>query len=79
MNIEIHQPKLEALIQQRMASGRFQTVEDALVEALESAQSARAPDRVSSQRTGADLVAAMQSMPYKDDVEFDQNHRFLRG
>ncbi len=37
MNIEIHQPRLEALIQQRMASGQFQTVEDLLLQSLETA------------------------------------------
>ncbi len=36
MTIEIHQPELEALIQQRMASGRFQSVEDVLMAALKS-------------------------------------------
>ncbi len=34
MTIEIQQPELEALIQRRMESGRFATVEDALLEAL---------------------------------------------
>ena len=36
MTIEIHQPELEALIQQRMATGRFQNVEDVLLSALKS-------------------------------------------
>lgn len=36
MNIEVHQPELEAFIQQRMASGAFHNVEDALIQALES-------------------------------------------
>jgi hypothetical protein len=34
VTIEIQQPELEALIQRRMESGRFATVEDALLEAL---------------------------------------------
>jgi hypothetical protein len=37
MTIEIHQPELEALIQQRMASGRFQTIEDFLLATIKSA------------------------------------------
>ncbi len=37
MTIEIHEPELEALIEQRMASGRFQNVEDVLLSALKSA------------------------------------------
>ena len=36
MTIEIHEPKLEALIQQRMASGLYQGVEDVLLQALEA-------------------------------------------
>jgi len=37
MTIEIHQPELEALIQQRMASGAFHDVEEVLIYALKSA------------------------------------------
>lgn len=35
MNIEIHQPELETLIQQRMATGHFRDVEDVLLQALQ--------------------------------------------
>lgn len=34
MNIEVHQPELEAIILQRMATGRFRDVEDVLIDAL---------------------------------------------
>ena len=34
MNIDIHQPELKAMIQQRMATGRFRDVEDVLLHAL---------------------------------------------
>jgi len=37
MSVEIHQPEIEALIQQRMASGAFQDVEEVLLHALKSA------------------------------------------
>jgi Arc/MetJ-type ribon-helix-helix transcriptional regulator len=37
MTIEIQQPELEALIQQRMASGRFGSVEEVLMAALKLA------------------------------------------
>jgi hypothetical protein len=40
MNIEIHQPRLEALIQQHMASGQFRSVEDLLLQRLEPAPAA---------------------------------------
>ena len=37
MSLEIHQPEIEALIQQRMASGAFHDVEDLLLHALKCA------------------------------------------
>jgi antitoxin ParD1/3/4 len=36
MNIEINRPEIEALIQQRLRSGAFQSVEDVLLDALNS-------------------------------------------
>ena len=36
MTIEIHQPELEAMIQERMASGRFRNVEEVLIAALKA-------------------------------------------
>ena len=36
MPIEIQKPELEALIQERMKTGAFQTVEDVLIQALKS-------------------------------------------
>jgi hypothetical protein len=36
MSIEIHEPRLEALIEQRMASGQLESVEDLLLQALEA-------------------------------------------
>ena len=68
MTIEIHRPELEALILERMKSGAFQNVEDALLQALKSApppaESAGGPEACA--HTGAELVAAMQASPYQD-------------
>jgi len=36
MIIEIHKPELESLIRERMESGRFQNVEDVLMQALKA-------------------------------------------
>jgi hypothetical protein len=36
MTIEIHKAELEALIQERMKTGAFQTIEDVLIQALKS-------------------------------------------
>lgn len=40
MHIEIRQPELEALIQQRLDTGRYDDVEDVLIEALKSTPTA---------------------------------------
>lgn len=67
MTIEIHRPELEAMIMQRMKSGRFHNIEDVLIQALKT--SSLAEDRRGSsgqQRTGADLIAALQASPYRE-------------
>ncbi len=43
MTIEIHKPELEALIQERMKTGAFQTVEDVLIQALKSSAPSEQP------------------------------------
>jgi len=62
MTIEIHRPDLEALILERMESGRFQDVEELLLQAIKSS-ALRAEGNLLS---GAELVAAMQSCPDKE-------------
>jgi hypothetical protein len=44
MNIEIHQPRLEALIEERMASGQFESIEDLLLQTLEASPSDEVPE-----------------------------------
>jgi len=66
MTIEIHKPELEALIIERLRSGAFESIEDVLMQAL---QGSSIPPKKET-RTGADLVAAMQTSPHKDiDLE----------
>lgn len=48
MNIDIHQPELEALIQQRLDTGQFESVEDLLLQALRN--SPEAPVEKTDQR-----------------------------
>jgi hypothetical protein len=67
MTIEIHRPELEALIMERMKAGSFQTVEEVIMQALKTAPPA--PPSVGQprgNRTGADLIAALQSSPYRE-------------
>jgi hypothetical protein len=70
MTIEIQEPELEALILERMQLGAFPTVEDALLQALKSSPLpsglTSAVSNGSPGPTGADLVAAMQTSPYKE-------------
>jgi len=78
MTIEIHQPELAALIQTRLDTGVFESVEDLLIQALKSSplpsQAQEAP-----RLTGSDLIAAMQSSPYKEiDLEPSRPHMAVR-
>jgi hypothetical protein len=66
MTIEIRKPELEKLIEQRMKSGAYQSIEDVLLHALAPGSAVPAEDEV----TGAALVAALQACPLKDiDLE----------
>ena len=64
MIIEIQSPEFEALVMQRMRSGGFRNVEDVLMQALETSPlpQAKAPEN----RSGTDLIAAMQTSPYRE-------------
>ena len=78
MIIEIHRPELESLILEWMKSGEFQDVEDVLIQALKSAAYSMegAKERhEEANRTGADLVAAMQASPYKEIDLTASRHR----
>ena len=65
MTIEIQTPELEALICEWMKTGVFQSVEDALIQALKSSPPPENA-KMKSPATGADLVAAMQASPFKE-------------
>lgn len=58
MSIEITSPEVEALIRERLKSGAFANAEDVILHALRSSEA--------GQRTGADLVAAMQASPHRE-------------
>ncbi len=78
MTIEIHQPELEALIEERMQSGAFASVEEVLLQALRTAPKP-VPAQKLSGLTGADLMAALQTIPYKDvDLEPYRPHMPVR-
>ena len=65
MVIEMQSPGFEALIMQRMRSGGFRNVEDVLMQALETSPLPEA--KVPENRSGTDLIAAMQASPLSRD------------
>jgi hypothetical protein len=74
MTIEIHRPELEALILQRMRSGGFHNVEDALMQALETAPAPETRSETATRRAGADLIAAIQRSPCRE-LEIEPSRR----
>ena len=67
MTIEIQKPELEALILERMQKGGFASIEDALMQALEASPMVdERQGKSRDQRTGADLIAALQASPHRE-------------
>ncbi len=70
MTIEIHEPKVEALLQKWMESGLFRSEEEAIGTALESAVTRPVPTETHRGTTGAALFEALRRCPYPDvDLE----------
>lgn len=65
MVIEIDQPELQALIMDRLQAGRFESVEQTLMDALKEAPP---PKRAApySGPTGMEIIAAFQRCPDPD-------------
>jgi hypothetical protein len=70
MTIEIQRPELEALIQAWMRDGSFETVEDALLQALRTAplprEGASRKPAPTNELTGTAIVEAFQASPFKE-------------
>ncbi len=69
MTIEIHKPELEALIQERMASGRFLDLEDALMQAFEALPAAIGP--AAPKRSVEEVFAMVRGLA--DDLEIPRD------
>jgi len=74
MTIEIHQPELEALIHQRMASGRFATIEDALIQALQAPEKPTT-DNATPKKNFTQFM--MESPLWGSGIEFERNKDVL--
>ena len=62
MTIEIHEPELEALIQQRMDSVRFRSVEEVLIEALQSSRAIVSANRGTKEPRRANFRVSFQGL-----------------
>ena len=72
MTIEITRPEVEALIRQRLSTGRFADPQDMILDALRTSHDTR--------RMGTELVAAMQASPAQElDIEPDRGPMPIRG
>jgi len=72
MSVEIHQPEIEALIQQRMASGAFQDVEAVLLHALKSAPIPQAaPPKAGKKQSLVEVCAMVRGLT--EDIDFSRD------
>ncbi len=78
MTIEIHKPELEALIQERMKTGAFQSVEDVLIQALKSSPSSEegAPPVRKPKKNLAQFL--LESPLRGSDLRLDRQKDYLR-
>ena len=69
MQIEIHTPELEQRVRRQIQSGQFHDVDELLAKALDALDE-KAISTLPDERTGADLIAALQSSPCRElDIE----------
>ncbi len=67
MTIEIDEPELQEILQQRLSTGSFRDLADVVGQALRSSPPVGPIQKAGrSEFTGADLIAAMQSCPHPD-------------
>ena len=72
MNLEIHKPELVRRVNAHIQTGHFHDAEEVLEKALDALEE-RVPvpsggpaGKSDDKRTGADLIAALQSSPYRE-------------
>jgi hypothetical protein len=72
MTIEIHEPELEALIERRMASGEFQSVEDFLLRTLQASPGTQEPPAIRPQKEN--LTQFLKASPlWGSDLVIDRS------
>lgn len=78
MSVEIHQPEIEALIQQRMDTGVFHDVEEMLIHALKSAPEASLSPAVPLGTTLLEAFAELREILDGEELEFARNPSMMR-
>lgn len=76
MNIEIHQPELEALIQRRMATGEFRSIEDLLYRSLDASSVNEAQHR--EEETLDAVFAPLRGLFADGELDFRRNASMAR-
>ena len=73
MQMEIHKPELEQRMRRQIQSGKYHDLDELLTKALDALDERAAPmslegrsEQPPDQRTGADLIAALQASPYRE-------------
>jgi hypothetical protein len=69
MQIEIHRPELEALIEQRLQSGAFENAEDLIWKALSSTEPSAATAPVSQAKNLVELFAPVRGLLTDEEVD----------
>ena len=69
MNIQITKPEVEALINQRLQSGKFRDAEDVILQALQSSPSR--PPAVDQAKSLREVFEAVRGLA--DDIDFSRN------
>ena len=75
MMIEIQKPEVEALLLERMKSGEFQSVEDVILQALQSLSDARRSTSPGKRPDGRKSLAALfADSPFRGlELDFERN------
>jgi Arc/MetJ-type ribon-helix-helix transcriptional regulator len=75
MNIEIHAPELERLMQEEIQRGHFQSVDDLITQALQALREKSARDAMNMPREEkSDLVSFFRQSPFVGlELEFERD------
>jgi Arc/MetJ-type ribon-helix-helix transcriptional regulator len=65
MLIEIHEPELEQRVRRQIQTGQYRDVDELLAKALDALEEKAVPTSL-DERSGVDLIAALQASPYRE-------------